>query len=130
MEIHLQTLTCLKEQKETIFFLRLSGVLLKIQHTNQSEIRIMFFFKVSYPVVLLLRRNNKQLNSLHYLLLQHGLDRNSSLSREKNCLKRIKCASNFAVVINSGLAHYGTLRNMLLCLICWLKFQSISYETL
>ena len=107
-------------------------MLLKIQYTNQSEIRIKIF-KVSYPVVLLLRKTNKvpatQLNCLHYLLLQHIWTAIGHF-QVKNCLKHIKRASNFVVVINSGLAHYSTLRNMLLCLICWLKFQLISYETL
>jgi len=78
--------------------------------------------------VLLLRKNNKvsekKLHCLHYVLLQYVWTAIGRL-QVKNYLKHTKCASNFVVVINSGLAHYSTLRNILLCLTCWLKFQLI-----
>ena len=40
----------LRNEKETIFFIDLSGVLLKIQYTNQSEKKYYFFFKLAIPL--------------------------------------------------------------------------------
>jgi hypothetical protein len=122
----------MRERKETIFFFTSIWSVVKNPIYKPTRKRITFFY-VRYPVVLLIGKNkkvpSKQLKCLHYFLLQHVSVVMGHL-QVNNCLKTIKFASNFVVVINLGIAYCNTLRYVLLCLICWLKFQSISYETL